>query len=613
MNVLCTYQGSFSPPTLGHEDAARIIARKLIELYATSPRIQLLFMPTSNVGSKESLSYKKAAEGHGTEPSDYVSEKERFDMLNILCGRLNGEFGGRIQFEVSIIEFKQPEKGTSTIHTLRALHSDEYALVLAMGEDNGRQLPWWSNIEEYPKLIDAMLYIDREPSIDAKYTSDLRYHETYNPHKCCMRFDSGWPITLNGVKKSYEFPDIMSSLDSHISDALKALAEKTYLLPAPLPVSSTALRKALRSGNMAEVEAIDGKDVLEYIIPRNICTRTKDDVRRDLMKLGGGGSGGSGGGSGSSTRKHNSSSTVGMNKQPLLDLPALSTRINQIAKTYASDTPVVPLTESDKLFDSLQPIIRKILYESAIKDSNYWKKEGVRVESAANFAQCLNTVKERMTAVGSGAFGTMYDVPVAACMKNLPRGVKHVGIKIEKISGIFESHQTPQRVKEVAKIAKKAAKLKIGPEFYDMFVTENEHHQAVIIKIFELINGKTWENTEWSSPEKKHKAAERLKEAIHTMNKAGILHHDLHPGNVMIHKSGKVYIIDYDRATIADNAELNTLPYFNDSIPYEWSMKGAMSDNGILYIYTKLVEEGTILLNDTKPAPIHNNKTRKRR
>jgi len=561
-------------------------------------------MPTSNVGSKESISYKKAAEGHGTEPSDYVSEKERFDMLNILCGRLNGEFGGRIQFEVSMLEFKQPEKGTSTIHTLRALQSDEYKLVLAMGEDNGRQLPWWSNIEEYPKLIDAMLYVDREPSIDAKHTSDMRYQETYNPSKSCMRFDSGWPITLSGVKNSYEFPEIMTSLDSYISDALKALARKTYLLSAPLAVSSTALRKALRSGNMAEAEAIAGKDVLEYIVPRNICTRTKDDVRRDLMKLGGGRH---------STRKHNSSSIVDINKQPLIDLPALSTRIHQIAKTYSSKTPVAPLPKSSELFDSLQGVIRKIVYESTIKDSNYWKKDGVRVESAAKFAQCLDTVKERMKAVGSGAFGTMYDVPVAACMKNIPHGVKHVGVKIEKISGIFEFHQTPQRVKEVAKIAKKAAKLKIGPEFYDMFVTENEHQQVVIVKIFELINGKTWENTEWSSPEKKHKAAERLQEAIHTMNKAGILHHDLHPGNVMIHKSGKVYIIDYDRATIADNAEEDSLPYFNDSIPYFWSMKGALSDNGILYIYTKLVEEGTIVLNDTKPVPIHNNKTRKRR
>ena len=594
MNVLCTYQGSFSPPTLGHEDAARILGRNLIALYPDALAIRLLFMPTSKVGSKESISYKKAAEGSGKEPSDYVSETERLDMLNILCGRLNHEFGGRVTFEASDIEFKQPEKGTSTIHTLRALHTlyPKETLVLAMGEDNGRQLPWWSDIEDYPKLIDALLYVDREPPVDAKHTSALRYFQSYTPHKCCMRFDSGWPIILGGVKDAYEFPTIMDSADTRISDALVAIAGKTYLLPPPLPVSSTALRKALRSGNMAEAETIAGKDLLEYILPRNICTRTKDDVRRDLLKFGG-------------RQKH--TNTVKMAKA-LFDLPALSKRIEQIAKTYVPEKSPAAFEPTD-LFTKLKPILNNIVIGSIVNDENYWKRAGIRMEDASDFAQCLAKVEERTRVVGSGAYGTMFDVPAHSCMKNIPRSVKHVGVKVEKLREYYEPQQSPLRVKEAANIAKKAAKLNIGPELYDVFVTRNEENNIVIVKVFELIDGKSWNDMEWKSPAKKHKAVEELHKAILTMNKAGIIHHDLHGGNVMVHKSGKIYIVDYDLARFVNKEEEKALSYFNDTLPSEYDINETTTDNGLHYIYTKLVEEGTIRLEDTKPA--NNRKTRK--
>lgn len=89
--VICTYQGSFSPPTIGHEDAARIIATKLIEIYPRA-EITLLFMPTANIGSKESISIKKASETPSDEQmemfSDYVSEKERIALLTIICEKL---------------------------------------------------------------------------------------------------------------------------------------------------------------------------------------------------------------------------------------------------------------------------------------------------------------------------------------------------------------------------------------------------------------------------------------------------------------------------------------------------------------------------------------------
>ena len=108
--VVCTYQGAFSPPTRAHQDAGRILARHLQGLYPESA-ITILYMPTANVASKDSISFKKATEGSGPEPSDYISEIERQELLQIICNELKDEFHGAISFQASDIEFENKAKG----------------------------------------------------------------------------------------------------------------------------------------------------------------------------------------------------------------------------------------------------------------------------------------------------------------------------------------------------------------------------------------------------------------------------------------------------------------------------------------------------------------------
>jgi predicted Ser/Thr protein kinase len=201
--------------------------------------------------------------------------------------------------------------------------------------------------------------------------------------------------------------------------------------------------------------------------------------------------------------------------------------------------------------------------------------------------------------LGEGYFGKVFNVPVDECIKNIPAGVKRVGVKVEKLKTPFEASQTPNRVKEVIEIAKKANELNVGPALYDVFVVVNAAGYTQIIKCFEIIDGKSWRDTEWT-PAKKTAALKKLDAHVHKLNKAGIIHHDLHDGNVMVSQTGEVYIIDYDLARFVDFEEENIVARFNDS-ENQWEPKGAASREGTYYVFTKLIEEGSIVLPSSAP------------
>lgn len=311
-DVVCSLQGAFAPPHKGHAGSALRAAIKLLELYPSATSYTILFMPTSQVASKDSLSYKSAvgvADGDTT-VSPFVSEGERKVMLDMYCNLLNSIFRGEdtdiaslldiahaggikapdgktVTFETSPIEYELGPvvKGTATIHTLRKL-KELYPMatrVLAMGEDNGRQLPWWGNITEYPELISALLFIDREPQEAGGNLSPIRYASTYRADREYMQFASGvsW-------KPDLPLTTVMTGSDSSIRDVLVRFGAMTHLLPPPAPYSSTAVRIALASGKHDDVTQMCGKDVANFLVEKRIGIRTKDDVKKMLTTQGGG-------------------------------------------------------------------------------------------------------------------------------------------------------------------------------------------------------------------------------------------------------------------------------------------------------------------------------------
>jgi nicotinic acid mononucleotide adenylyltransferase len=210
-DVVCSIQGAYAPPHKGHAGCAELIAHKLQELYPDKTTFLILFMPASHNSDKESICRTMA--------TPFVTEQERMDMLNIYCRELNESSNGRtVSFAVSTIEYTLGT--TATIHTLRKL-KEEYPTsirVLAMGEDNGRQLPGWTSIEEYPHLIDALVLVARDDT-------------------------SPTAMELPGIK--------------------------THLTTAPPPFSSTAVRAALAVGDIETVRNMCGPEVLEYLLAKS--------------------------------------------------------------------------------------------------------------------------------------------------------------------------------------------------------------------------------------------------------------------------------------------------------------------------------------------------------
>lgn len=302
-----------------------------------------------------------------------------------------------------------------------------------------------------------------------------------------------------------------------------------------------------------------------------------------------------------------------MNQAPV-DIPKLAVRIQEISKGFKNNTSVNFNVSQEPLFRTMQPFIRAIVIKNQTSNSEYWESAGIRMEDPETFKACLEKVKERTKLLGQGYYGKVFNVPTEKCIKYVPKGVKHVGVKVESIKPDGDENQAPDRLKEVTMIAKKAGDLQIGPKMYDSFVTIGDDGLVQIIKVFEIVDGTSWANTDWKTEKDKKAALEQLDKHIHKMNKAGIIHHDLHAGNVMVTKDGKVYIIDFDLAKRVENEESERLNGFTGI--NSWGPKGVASNKGIQYIYKKLVEEGSIKVNNSAKTSRaskskRNNKTKK--
>jgi tRNA A-37 threonylcarbamoyl transferase component Bud32 len=77
------------------------------------------------------------------------------------------------------------------------------------------------------------------------------------------------------------------------------------------------------------------------------------------------------------------------------------------------------------------------------------------------------------------------------------------------------------------------------------------------------------------------------------MNKHGILHKDLHPKNVMVSLSEKIYIIDFDLASYAENFDNDSIDFFNKN-----SDNRPVNDLEIYtrHVYNELIKQKIIKL-----------------
>ena len=229
----------------------------------------------------------------------------------------------------------------------------------------------------------------------------------------------------------------------------------------------------------------------------------------------------------------------------ILYLPKLKKYVSFFLKKYkpSKQEPV-----NRELFSKMENIIHSMIIENSMEDAKYWEPSGIRIESN-DYYKCEKQLT--MTNIGKGAFGTVYKVPVKPCMKNIPADVKVVAVKLEMMDN--SKFYKPRQLKTVVDISRKAHEIGIGPALYDVFILKGPNFFS-LVKVYEHIEGREWGN--FTSKKEMNDALTQLKEHIHTMNRAGIIHHDLHVGNVMI-SNDKVYIVDFDRANYETEEEEN--------------------------------------------------------
>jgi len=156
--IIITYQGAFSPPTLGHKDGAIKLMQKAIELYPTKT-IELKFMPSNDAESKDSLNIKKKI------PKSYMSFDERKSCLDEICKSLNEELrknnNNNHTFSVSNIEQEftkiDPPITSKTICTLMMLskNNPDAEIILGIGADNMANMIDWAHSLAVPYFIDG--------------------------------------------------------------------------------------------------------------------------------------------------------------------------------------------------------------------------------------------------------------------------------------------------------------------------------------------------------------------------------------------------------------------------------------------------------------------------
>jgi predicted Ser/Thr protein kinase len=268
-----------------------------------------------------------------------------------------------------------------------------------------------------------------------------------------------------------------------------------------------------------------------------------------------------------------------------MDISILKKRIFELSKEF-NQANLVKDENTAFFFD----FIKKCAFHTFYGHADIWKKAGLRVESKQDFMNCTEKLKK--SELGKGAFGTVYRVHANKCIRNVPANVKHFAVKVElyKPGGIWGNNKTPERIKETFDISKRMGTVGIGPKVYDRFIVIL-NDEIRIVTVYELIEGATFKDMKWKNPEHKQKALVSVQELVYKMNKMGILHSDIHGGNIMIDKKGRVVLIDFDFAKRTENVEQNAVHFLNVNFS---EGPDYLSENAINFYIHRLLKEGII-------------------
>lgn len=271
-----------------------------------------------------------------------------------------------------------------------------------------------------------------------------------------------------------------------------------------------------------------------------------------------------------------------------MDIAKLSFHIERILKKYKpTKTPIVVYPA---FYNKIERVLQSFVNDILVKQPSFWNMHGIRTESAHEFKHCIYKIPKQE--IGQGYFGTVFKVPVKTCIRNVPKGTEFIAMKFEKID-LSNNNQTPEKLEETISITKKIAEMGIGPQLYDVFIVESGG-LFFIARIYEYIEGDSWEIHKFKSNQSYIKALKTLTEHVKTINKHGILHRDLHTKNVMVTPSDKIYIIDFDLASYAENFDKESISFFDKNT--ENKLFANYIDIYTRHVYNELIKQKIIKL-----------------
>lgn len=156
---------------------------------------------------------------------------------------------------------------------------------------------------------------------------------------------------------------------------------------------------------------------------------------------------------------------------------------------------------------------------------------------------CLKKPVQNAEKLGNGAFGNVYKIDAKTAVKVVEINTVHL---VDFAS----------RSQEIV-CSKKAGELGIGPKIHDFYLcTTPDSMSNFGIIYMEYIKGKTlfeWLDTK-PSFEERTQVSKLISQKVDLLHKHGIVHKDLHAGNIMVVSKNKkvsdVFIIDYGLAEV---------------------------------------------------------------
>lgn len=252
----------------------------------------------------------------------------------------------------------------------------------------------------------------------------------------------------------------------------------------------------------------------------------------------------------------------------------LSARIKALLKVPTDDTHAAPKRDDhrDPMFVYVLPLINGEIVRNALK-------------SKAPVDDCDGLFKKLRTAkiLGSGYSGTVFDI-----------GAKRV-VKVERV---YMKPDGTVEAANVGEVARKMGALGVGPKVYSWQLCDCATSSIFSVLEMEKITGMSLR--QWlggnRTDAQKAKVRKALSAKVDKMNKAGVIHSDLHDENILVDKQGVPWIIDFTFLQKKHDDNKDVLIHFDQRSRRDMEKP--------LAVFKALVEEGTIQLTGKRCTPL---------